>query len=103
MIQAIFRGMTLKTPGGHRTMVYLPPAKNPAFEFVLGGLLKWSEFTFERQSPLQETSAGRPLYKRTSSFNDVLVAVAGDPGGLGVVSGDTLLGEQIIVVWSGVP
>lgn len=100
-LMALFRALSQETPSKQRVMIYLPPARTPSLVHVLENMMKWNESTFERQMTIQETAVGRTYYRRLSSETEVLAAVARDPGGLGVVKGDLLLTEHVVVIWSG--
>lgn len=97
--QALFRGLIPEAPAGPRVFVYLLPAGTPAQEAVLEGTVGWTEVAFERQAALVEATLGRPLFKRTKSSAEVLAAVAADPGGVGIVTADTLLSPAVVVLW----
>lgn len=100
-VQALFRGLLAVSPGGQRVLVYLLPAGSAAQLAVLDGTMGWSEVAFERQAALVESSVGRPYFKRLKGSSEVLAAVAGDPGGVGIVSPDTLLSPAVVVLWPG--
>lgn len=100
-LQALFRGMTQTAPAGHRVLIYVLPPNAPAQVAVLDGTVGWSESAFERQAPIVESSLGRPLFKRMAGSAEVLAAVAADPGGVGILSPDTLLVPGVVILWPG--
>lgn len=103
-LPALFRGLLQTTPAGQRVLIYVLPPGTPAQVEVLDKTMSWSETTFERQSQLVEASVGRVFFKRLNSSADVLAAVVADPGGIGIVSADTLLTPSVVILWpSGTP
>ena len=96
---AIFRGVIQTVPAGHRVLIYLPPAGSPALIEVLDKAVGWSESSYMRQSGMIESTLGRPYFKHLNSSGEVLTAVSGDPGGVGVVSADTLLSPSVVILW----
>jgi hypothetical protein len=88
--QALFRGILQTTPNKHRVLIYTLPPADPAQVEVLSKLVNWNEIAFERQLPTIEASIGRPYYQRLPGSTDVVAAVSGDPGGVGIVAPDTL-------------
>lgn len=97
--QALFRGTLQTAPNGERVLIYVLPVHDLALEDVLQKTLSWSEVVFERQIPTTEATLGRIYFKRLPSSAEVLKAVSSDPGGVGVVSADTPLNPNVIILW----
>lgn len=97
--QALFRGTLQTTPSGARVLIYVLPVHDVALQDLLEKTLSWSEVVFERQIPTTEATLGRIYFKRLSSSSDVLKAVSSDPGGVGVVSADTALNPNVVILW----
>ncbi len=99
-LMAIFRAVVRETPNHHRIMVYVPPTGTASLATVLNDALKLKEASFERQRSMVDSAVGRPYFTVKKTDTAVLEAVASDPGGVGVVSGDALLPETVRVLWT---
>jgi len=95
----ILRCTLQELPSGEPLRIYLPPSHSESLEAVLKGVLKWSEFTFERQRATLEQRARHPCYIRKNSDAEVLEAVMHDPGGVGILSSSTPLPAEAVDLW----
>lgn len=95
----ILRCTLQELPSGQPLRVYLPPSHSESLESVLKGVLKWSEFAFERQRSTLEQRAGHLCYFRKNSDAEVLEAVMQDPGGVGILSSSLPLPPDVLDLW----
>ncbi len=99
LFKLMMRCIMRELPSGEPLHIYLPPPHSESLEAVLDGVLKWSEYSFEKQRSSLEQRAGRRCYFHKDSDSEVLESLLTDPGGIGVVSSSTALSEDIIVLW----